>query len=60
VGQKWEIYLPRARTWAPAEVLNVESRVARLRYLQYPEFCYFRTEDMLIFKDRFRLVAPIR
>ena len=58
VGQRWEIYSLRARRWAAAEVLNIESRVARLKYLQHSEFCYFRTEDMLIFKDRFRLVGP--
>jgi hypothetical protein len=60
VGQRWEIYSPRARRWAVADVLNIDSRVARLKYLQYSEFCYFRTEDMLIFKDRFRLVSPER
>lgn len=55
-----EIYSLRARRWASAEVLNIESRVARLKYLQYSEVCYFRTEDMLIFKERFRLVGPER
>jgi hypothetical protein len=58
VGQRWEIYSPRARQWAAAEVLEIESRVARLKYLRHPTFCYFRTEDMLIYKDRFRLVGP--
>lgn len=58
VGQRWEIYSSRARRWTAAEVLDIESRVAQLKYLRHPEFCYFRTEDMLIFKDRFRLVSP--
>lgn len=54
-GQKWEIYSPKARRWAAAEVVGIDDQGnAHLKYVAIPESCEVNAADMLLFKDRFR------
>lgn len=58
IGQSWDIYSEKVRSWAPATVTAVEKDVVTLTYRDFPERCQVESRLMFQTRDLFRPHMP--